>query len=184
MILQFDVAMLGYTVHCYLPGNWGEWCNRARCISKHRLFKGYQPLSSRQKVVSNNPPKVGKHSRGPNQRFGGRSSTVMPAGSFTGWGTKLPGDTCVQVGMHSTGRGGCACSTLIFIPCRTSLRNCCLVRHLAGYTLSIYWFGMRYRTEPLRHGIARWIMIDSLPASLHSFYSACAVDGHQVVALG
>ena len=30
---------------------------------------------------------------------------------------------------------------------------CCLVRHLAGYTLSIYWFGMRYRTEPLRHGI-------------------------------
>ena len=45
---------------------------------------------------------------------------------------------------------------------------CCLVRHLAGYTLSIYWFGMRYRTEPLRHGIARWIMIDSLPAPLHS----------------
>jgi len=86
--------------------------------------------------------------------------------------------------MHSTGRGGCACSTLILIPCRTSLRNCCLVRHLAGYTFSIYWFGMRYRTEPLLHGIARWIMIDSLPASLHSFYSACARDGHQAVALG
>ena len=63
----------------------------------------------------------------------------------------------------------CACSTLILIPCRTSLRNCCLVQHLAGYTLNIYWFGMRYGTEPLRHGIARWIMIDSLPASLHSF---------------
>ena len=73
--------------------------------------------------------------------------------------------------MHSTGRGGCACSTLILIPCRTSLRNCCLVRHLAGYTLCIYWFGMRYRTESLRHGIARWIMIDSLPASLHSGFN-------------
>ena len=101
--------------------------------------------------------------------MGGRSSTVMLAGSFTGWGTELPGDTCVQVDMHSTGRAGCACSTFVLIPCRTSLRNCCLVRHLAGYTLSIYWFGMRYRTEPLRHGIARWIMIDSLPASLHSY---------------
>ena len=83
--------------------------------------------------------------------------------------TELPGDTCVEVDVHSTGRGGCACSTLILIPCRTSLRNCCLARHLAGYTLSIYWFGMRYCTEPLRHGIARWIMTDSLPASLHSF---------------
>ena len=38
----------------------------------------------------------------------GRSSAALLAGSLEG--AELPYDTCVQVDMHSIGRGGCACS--------------------------------------------------------------------------
>ena len=99
-----------------------------------------------------------------------RSSTVMLAGSYAGWGTELPCDSCVQVDMQRTGLEGYACNTWNFHSSKDiSLRSCYLVWYFARSTLSIYWLCMRYRTEPLRHRIARRIMIDSLLASLHWF---------------
>ena len=49
--------------------------------------------------------------------MGGQSGTVV-AGQINLQvvGAELPCDTCVQVDMHSTGRGGCACRTLTLIP--------------------------------------------------------------------
>ena len=54
--------------------------------------------------------------------MGGQSGTAF-AGQINlkALGAELPCDTCVQVDMHSTGRGGCACSTLTLIPGRNLL---------------------------------------------------------------
>ena len=60
-------------------------------------------------------------------------------------GAELPCDTCVQVDMHSTGRGGCACSTFSFlfvIPGMVylAMRRCCLCHALAMRRYRSSWW--------------------------------------------
>ena len=73
---------------------------------------------------------------------------------------------------------------LTLIPCRTSLRSCYLVWYLAGYTFDfLVRYAVSYRAAAAWH-CKKDRERFSAHFIIHSFYSACAVRGHQVASLG